>query len=204
VAHRHVAVTAAVVLAIGGAVAGVLAAQGGGPDRAFRGSPPPAGIRLPAFALPDDSGGRVSSARLQGKVVLVTFLDTQCREACPLIAGHVGRALSLLPDDLRGDVVALAISTDPAEDTPEAVDEFLRRHRVRGRLRYLVAPESEMRAVWSAFAVLPSLDTGDDDTHSAPVRIYDRRGEWVSTQHAGADLTPENLAHDLRLAVESE
>jgi hypothetical protein len=33
------------------------------------------------------------------------------------------------------------------------------------------------------------------------VRIYDRDGEWVATQHAGADLSPQNLAHDLRLAA---
>jgi len=28
------------------------------------------------------------------------------------------------------------------------------------------------------------------------VRVIDRRGIWVATQHAGVDLTPSNLAHD--------
>jgi hypothetical protein len=51
--------------------------------------------------------------------------------------------------------------------------------------------------------VLPALDSGSSDIHSAPVRVYDRGGVWVSTQNAGADLTPENLAHDLRLALET-
>lgn len=39
------------------------------------------------------------------------------------------------------------------------------------------------------------------DMHSAPVRIYDRDGLWVSTLHARADLTPENLAHDIEAAL---
>jgi len=35
------------------------------------------------------------------------------------------------------------------------------------------------------------------------VRIYDRDGVWVSTLHAGADLTTENLVHDVRVALAS-
>jgi hypothetical protein len=38
--------------------------------------------------------------------------------------------------------------------------------------------------------------------HSAPVRIYDREGRWRSTLHAGVDLTPANLAHDIGLALD--
>jgi hypothetical protein len=37
--------------------------------------------------------------------------------------------------------------------------------------------------------------------HSAPVRIFDTNGVWVATLHSGADLSAENLAHDLRLAL---
>jgi hypothetical protein len=33
------------------------------------------------------------------------------------------------------------------------------------------------------------------------VRIFDRRGIWVSTLHAGIDLTPANLVHDIRAAL---
>ena len=60
-----------------------------------------------------------------------------------------------------------------------------------------------MRPVWHAFGVLPAVDTGNDDVHSADVRVFDRQGEWVSNLHAGVDLTPANLAHDIRLALAS-
>jgi hypothetical protein len=82
------------------------------------------------------------------------------------------------------------------------VRSFLRRHRVAGILRYLVGTESELRPVWDAFHVLPSVDTGDDEIHSAPVRLFDREGVWVATLHAGVDLTPANLAHDVRVALD--
>ena len=58
-----------------------------------------------------------------------------------------------------------------------------------------------MRPVWKAFAVLPAVDTGNADVHSADVRVFNRNGIWVSTLHAGLDLTPGNLIHDIRLAL---
>lgn len=48
-----------------------------------------------------------------------------------------------------------------------------------------------------------AYETGNADTHSADVRVFDRNGKWVATLHAGADLTPANLAHDITTALES-
>ena len=55
--------------------------------------------------------------------------------------------------------------------------------------------------MWTALQVLPSLDSGKDSLHSAPLRIYGRNGVWVATLHAGADLSEENLLHDIRTAL---
>jgi protein SCO1 len=174
----------------------------GGAGGRFRGSQPPPGIRAPDFRLRDQTGATVAMRALTEKAVAVTFLDTQCREACPIVAAQVARGLALLSPDVRGRAVALAITVDPDGDTPRSVRTFLRRHRAETAIRYLVGPLPELRPVWRAFHVLPSADSGDDDVHSVPVRIYAPGGEWVSTLHPGADLTPQNLAHDLRLALE--
>jgi len=172
-----------------------------GSGRAYRGSPAPAGISLPAFTLRDESGGTVRSAELDGKVVLVTFLETQCEESCPIVARQIGQALRRLGASERRGVTALAFSTHPGDDTPEAARAFVRRHQVDGELHYLIGSEHELRPVWEEFEVLPALDTGDANLHSVPVRIFDASGEWVATLHPGADLSPDNLAHDLRVAL---
>jgi hypothetical protein len=97
--------------------------------------------------------------------------------------------------------VAVAISTDPRDDTHESIRAFLQRHRALGTFRYLTAPLSEMKRLWQSFQILSSFESGNADTHSAPVRIYGRDGLWLATQHVGADLTPRNLAHDVRVAL---
>jgi len=174
------------------------------PAPSFSGSPPPPGIRLPAFALRDAlGGGAIRSRDLHGKVVLVTFLDTRCKEACPIIAGQIASGLRLLTSDERAGVDAIAITVNPRVDTALHVRAFLAEHRASGSIRYATGGRARLGPVWKAFHVLPAIETGDDDIHSADVRVFDRSGEWISTLHTSVDLTPANLAHDLRLALSS-
>lgn len=206
-------VVAAVLLGVAAAVAiaVVAASTGDGGDQArlgapggpYRGSEPPADLRLPAFALRDYTGEVVRSRNLRGKVVLLSFLDSQCEEACPVIARQVGLTIDILTRAERQEVEAIAISTDPAEDTAHSIRRFLARQDALGKLRFLVGEEQKLRPLWKELEILSSLESGRDDLHSAPVRVYDRRGIWVSTQHPGADLTPQNLAHDIRIALQS-
>lgn len=172
---------------------------------AYRGSEPPARIELVDFALRDEDGRIVRSSGLRDeKVVVLTFLDSQCTESCPIIASEIGRAFDLLSATERRRVFAVAISTDPTEDTAASVRAFLRRNRALGKLHYLGGgePEAKLRAIWKRFSILSSLESGEDTLHSAPVRIYDG-GIWVATLHAGVDLTPANLAHDIRVALKA-
>ncbi|MEJ7570240.1 MAG: SCO family protein [Gaiellaceae bacterium] len=180
-----------------------LDAEPAGVDQgAYRGSEPPARILMPDFALQDYEGREVTSDGLLGGVVLLTFLDAQCQETCPVIAAQIAQTFGRMDPDLRARVTAVAISTDPDEDTSAAVRSFLRRTRAEGELRYLTSPTPAIKRIWGKFQILSSLESGTDSTHSAPVRIYDASGVWVSTLHAGVDLTDENLIHDLRVASE--
>ncbi|MEX2049529.1 MAG: SCO family protein [Gemmatimonadota bacterium] len=187
-------------LAVAAAAIG-LAARSTEPRRPYRGSEPPARIMLPPFALTSYRGTPVASRALAGKVVLLTILDAQCTDVCPILASVVARTIDRLTAEERREVRALAITGDPAEDTPEAVLRFLADRRAVGRLDYLLGTEGELRPLWTALQILPSLDSGRDSLHSAPLRVYGRDGVWVTTLHVGADLTEENLLHDIRAAL---
>lgn len=187
------------------ALASAMNDRGGvGGSGAYRGSEPPARFTLPEFDLPSYAGGRVSSRELRGRVVLLTLLDSQCTEARPILASVIARTIDRLAPQEREAVRAVAVSGDPAEDTPASVRRFLAARRAVGRLEYLVGEERELRPLWTALQLLPSVDTGRDTLHSAPLRIYDRDGVWVATLHAGADLSEENLLHDIRSALAAD
>ena len=198
-----------VLIAIAGAVPLILALAGlfllrdADARPAYRGSRPPGGMKAADFRLRSYTGHEVSMGALRDKVLVLTFLDAQCKESCPVIAATAPRALARLDAEDRGRVAFVAISTDPREDTPAAVRGFLRRYGAEGTLEYLTGPESSVRRAWQDYGVLASEVTGSDTMHSAPVRIYAPGGEWVSSLGAGADLSPRNLAHDIEAALDT-
>jgi cytochrome oxidase Cu insertion factor (SCO1/SenC/PrrC family) len=195
-------------LIVGGALVGAILSTGrsgaaqpqlrGGP---YRGSEPPADIRIPNATLPSYRGGTVSLRAQKGKVVLITFLNSKCTATCPIIAALIGRTWPLLTASERSRLRIYAVSVNPLADTRARVRRFLAARHATAAIDWLVAPVTVMRPVWHAFAVLPAIDTGSDDVHSADVRVFDRRGNWVSTLHAGVDLNTTNLAHDIRTAL---
>jgi protein SCO1/2 len=195
------AVVAVKTLAGSGGMTGSLAS--GPPPGPYRGSEPPAGIFAPDFALRSYRGNVVRMRSLRGRVVFVTFLDTKCTTKCPLIASAVGDGLRLLSPSERRQVVPLAVTVNPATDTPASVRTFLRRRHALG-LDFLIGTIKQMRPIWRAFHIVAAAETGNADVHSADVRVFDRSGEWVSTLHLPPDLTPKNLAHDLRVALRGD
>jgi cytochrome oxidase Cu insertion factor (SCO1/SenC/PrrC family) len=170
----------------------------------YRGSEPPGRHELPPFSLRNYDGRRFNSNDLRGRIVVLTFLDSQCTDTCPILASQIGQTIGGLTPAERDEVIAVAISTDPREDTPASVRAFLEKQRALGKLLYLSGPEPEMRRLWKRFQILSSLESGEDTLHSAPVRIYDRDGVWVATLHAGADLSEDNLLHDIRSALAAD
>jgi protein SCO1 len=205
-------VIAAVAVALAG-VGTVLALLFAAPDssnsgisgpsaRPYRGSRPPAGIKAPDFTLRDYRGQTVRMAGLRGRIVLTTFVDSACHESCPIILARLARGLRLLDQHTRSQVTALAITVNPPVDTASHVRRFLRQRGALGQIDYLIGRTRQLRPVWKAYGILPAVDTGNADIHSADVRIFDRHGEWVSTLHTAVDLTPANVAHDVRTALE--
>jgi protein SCO1 len=194
-ARIRLALVVAAMLALA-AAAGVtvFARSGDGPERdagtGFAGAVRPA-IPPRDFRLRDQDGEPVSLRAFRGRVVVLTFLYTTCRDTCPLTATQIRGAL----DDLDRDVPALAVSVDPANDTPERARRFL---FVRGladdRMRFLLGSRDQLAPVWRAYGIRPQGAAFD---HSAYVLLVDKRGR----QRIGfpvAQLTPEGLAHDIR------
>jgi protein SCO1/2 len=161
---------------------------------------PPPGLRAPDFTLRDFRGKSVTMSRLRGRVVVLSFVDSKCKEQCPIVTNVIARAMERLPTSVRKEVVPLLLSVNPPVDTPASIHRFLAARNALA-LTYLVAPVPAMRPIWKAYGILPAVDTGNSDIHSSDVRVFDRHGIWVTSEHAGVDLTAANLDHDILLAL---
>jgi protein SCO1/2 len=174
------------------AVAGVLlfavgdrTARGAGFEGAIR----PAGIPPADFGLRDERGRVVRLRDLRGRPAVVTFLYTTCRDTCPLTTQQIRAAL----DDLGRDVPVIAVSVDPAQDTPRRARAFNVKQQMAGRMRWVLGTSAQLQRIWRAYGVAPQTAEAD---HSASTVVLDARGRQ-RVGFATSVLTPEALAHDI-------
>ena len=73
----------------------------------------------PAFTLRDQSGVPVSLSALRGRPVLLTFLNSQCKEQCPLQGRELASILRRLPAAQRPALVI--VSVNPKGDAPASI-----------------------------------------------------------------------------------
>jgi protein SCO1 len=159
----------------------------------FEGALLPDNLPAPRFRLPDENGQSVQMSDLRGQPVIVTFLYSNCDNTCPLQAQTVKGAVN----DLDEQVPALAISVDPARDTPESARGFLAEQRMTGRMRFVLGTRRQLQAIWTGYAIRPQSVR---EEHTGRFVLVDKRGY----QRIGFPLnqaTPERLAHDLRLLL---
>ena len=200
------------VIALGSALAATLAARSGdgdgaaaevtevqgveGPRSPFKG-----GLRPPApprgFSLQNQNGDTVASRDLRGRIVVLSPMYTHCEDTCPLVAQQIRAALDDLSSDERSQVTALALSVDPNNDTAASARRFLLTRRVRGYLDFLVGTPAQLRPVWKAYGFAEQTDAQE---HNAYVVLIDRRGRQRVSFPVNF-LTPESLAHDLRVLL---
>lgn len=180
------------------AIAGVLLFAVGGQtarNSGFSGALRPADIPPAPFDLPDEQGKMVRLSSMRGKPVVVTFLYTTCEDTCPLTAAQIRGAL----DELRHDVPVIAVSVDPAHDTPEKARRFTFRQKLSGRMRWVLGDAGTLQRIWRAYGVQPQSKGKE---HSASTVVLDGSGR----QRIGFStdvLTSTGLAHDIA-ALERE
>ncbi len=80
----------------------------------------------PAFALVDHDGAALRLDELRGRVVVITGVYASCGFTCPMIMGQAKRAVAELTEGERADVTVIAVTLDPAHDTPQVLAAMAR------------------------------------------------------------------------------
>jgi protein SCO1/2 len=149
----------------------------------------------PALRLANYEGREVSLGAYRGKAVLLTFIYTHCHNECPLIAADLHAALSMLGRRDR-DVQVIGVTTDPEHDTPAAVSGFLSRHKMIGRMQYLVGNRAALMPVWRRWHIsAPKPNAKDVVGHTALVYGISATGKIMTVYPA--NFAPAQVAHDV-------
>jgi protein SCO1/2 len=158
-------------------------------------SPP---VSAPAFTLVDQTGQVVTLSQLRGRVVALTFLDTQCLSLCRLQASLIGGVQADL--GARVPLTLVVISVRPEADTPGAIATFAAAHGLRQPFAWLNGSKSQLAGVWGDYGITVQPAAGDL-AHSSVIFLIDKRG---NERVEFADVPdPGWLENDIKLLAKS-
>ena len=217
-------------LVLGVAIALALLATACTSNDSFEGTELTSRDPAPDFRLTDQFGRPVALDEISGEVVALTFLYTNCPDTCPLTTQTLRQAYDALGDD-AARVRFVAISVDPARDTPERTHAYSVHWDMLDKWTFLTGSEEDLEPVWRSYYVaaqrqepqsgrsalehlgqeLATETVSEEENlpataaylvgHSAPVYLMDRDRK-MRIVFTSLTLDPEPLVRDIRQLLE--
>lgn len=150
----------------------------------------------PEIQLTDHNGQPFTLSSERGKVVLLYFGYVNCPDECPLTMAHIKLALESLGDRASHVQVAM-ISTDPVQDTPQALKDFM--EHFNPAFLGLTGTPGELSKAWRDYGVTV---LAGGETHSTFLYVIDPVGDVRETFLP--DTEPNDIAADIRLLLKGK
>jgi cytochrome oxidase Cu insertion factor (SCO1/SenC/PrrC family) len=164
----------------------------------------PGDVRPPDVPLVEQHGRPITFGKLQGKVLLVTYLDPVCTTDCPVIAQEFKQADSLLGGEAR-DVDLVAVNANPLYRSTADLRAFDHQEHLEQlpNWLYLTGSVGQLRQLWSAFGVEIGVPRGGAMVdHPNGAAIIDRAGRvrWLANFDPGPATSSTKSSFAVTLA----
>lgn len=132
------------------------------------------GQPAPDFRLVNQFGQPMSLHQFRGKVVVLTFTDSQCTTICPLTTASMVAARALL-GPAGGRVQLLGLDANPRATSVRDVLAYSRVHGLVNQWDFLTGTTRQLTAVWRAYHMAVQIERGQID-HTPAVFVIDPQG----------------------------
>lgn len=124
----------------------------------------------PDFSLMDQYGNLISLSEFGGKVVVLTFMDSQCKEVCPLTAAQLLQVYKRLDQRDADQVVFLAVNVNIHANTVSDVVQATQRWHLDEihSWHFLTGDPEELESVWKGYGVAAEAIAGSDEIMHTP------------------------------------
>ncbi len=143
---------------------------------------------VPEFSLQDRTGRPVTLGDLKGKVWAADFFYASCPGPCPMISSSLAEVQKSLGK--AADVRLVSISTDPINDTPDALEAYAKRFHADDRWYFLTGDKEQLYKLANQGFKLSVTENpaavGERIIHSTRVALVDRQG-FVRGFYDGTD-----------------
>ncbi len=151
------------------------------------------------FRLTDQIGSDVSLSDFRGKVVVLTFMDSQCKDTCPITGAHFRKAYKQLNQNEASQVVFLGINVNvKANAVADVLETTQAWHMDEIPSWHFLTGEAEaLEPVWKDYDItVQPLPDGSGIMHTPGTFLIDpsRQKRWyLSTIYSEGENTEQIL-----------
>jgi cytochrome oxidase Cu insertion factor (SCO1/SenC/PrrC family) len=131
----------------------------------------------PGFTLTDQNGRHVSLGALQGKALVVTFMDPRCTATCPIVSSEFVAANHALGAEAQ-HAAFVAINVNQYHESPAALRSFSTKHGLSSlhNWYFLTGSTAELATVWHDWGIEVLPNKSGDVVHTSVVYFIDPQG----------------------------
>ncbi|MDP6099931.1 MAG: SCO family protein [Dehalococcoidia bacterium] len=134
-----------------------------------------AGPTAPLFELTNQHGQTTRLDKLEGRVVVLTFLYTHCPDTCPMYVSKLGQAMLALEDNALEKVAVVVVTVDPERDTVERLSDYAA--YLPPGWQFLTGTPGQLRTMWENYDIFvqkqeQQTDPGSHQGHAEFLVIH--------------------------------
>jgi protein SCO1 len=157
------------------------------------------GEKVPDFALYDQNGRVVQSARFRGKQLMVNFIFTRCPVAtmCPAALTKMVAVQKLAREAGVKNLELISITLDPVFDTPGVLKEYADARGIdTSNFSFLTGPETAIKDLLTQFGVIAELE-GELLKHTLTTLLIDTQGK-IAHRFDGSAWEPKDFVAKMK------
>jgi cytochrome oxidase Cu insertion factor (SCO1/SenC/PrrC family) len=132
------------------------------------------GVSAPDFRLLNQFGQPMSLSQFRGKIVVLSFQDSECTTVCPLTAQSMLEAKQML-GSAGTQVQLLGVDANPHATSVADVLAYSRAHGMVNQWDFLTGSLAQLKATWGAYHIAVQIEQGMID-HTPALFVVDQRG----------------------------
>ena len=153
----------------------------------------------PDFRLMDQNGTFVSLSDFRGKVVVLTFMDSKCKDTCPITGAHFRKAYKQLNQNEASQVVFLGVNVNvKANAVADVLETTHAWHMDEIPSWHFLTGEAEaLELAWKDYGItVQPLPDGSEIMHTPGTFLIDPSGQkrwYLSTIYSEGENTEQVL-----------
>ena len=132
------------------------------------------GEHAPDIKLVNQFGQPMSLSQFRGRVVILTFSDSECTTVCPLTTQSMVLAKELL-GKAGESVQLLGVDANPDATKVSDVMAYSRAHGMVNQWDFLTGSLAQLKAVWKSYNIEVQIEAGQID-HTPALYVINQKG----------------------------